>query len=77
MHYRLRKTAEDIHRAEIDFLKEQLSHLAQFRADREKLLEMKKQGECKAMIKFKASRWSIARRRERSMHLSHNGVKPR
>jgi hypothetical protein len=26
--------------------------------DREKLLELKKQGGCKAMMKFKAARWS-------------------
>jgi len=58
MHYRLRDPADDIHRAEIDFLKEKLSYLPQFRTDREKLLELKKQGGCRAMIKLKAARWS-------------------
>ncbi len=60
MHYRLKEPADDVHRAELDFLKEELSYLPQFRTDREKLLELKKQGGCKAMIKSKAARWSKA-----------------
>ncbi len=60
MHYRLKQPADNVHRAEIDFLKEKLSYLPQFRTDREKLLELKKQGGCKAMLKFKSSRWSKA-----------------
>ena len=60
MHYRLKEPVGEIHKAQIDFLKRQLSHLPQFRMDREKLLELKKQGGCKAMLKFKAARRSKA-----------------
>jgi ArsR family transcriptional regulator, arsenate/arsenite/antimonite-responsive transcriptional repressor len=55
MHYLLREPADDIQKIEIEFLKEKLAHLPEFRADREKLLELKKQGGCKAMLKFKAA----------------------
>lgn len=55
MHYSLKEPADDIHRAQLDFLKGPLSHLAQFRKDREKLFELKKQGNCKAMMKFKSA----------------------
>jgi ArsR family transcriptional regulator len=58
MHYCLKEPLDDVHRAQLDFLKGQLSHLPQFRMDREKLLELKRQGGCKAMMKFKAARWS-------------------
>ncbi len=57
MHYSLKEPADDLHRAQLNFLKEQLSRLPQFSMDREKLLELKKRGGCKAMIKFKATRW--------------------
>ena len=60
MHYRLKEPVDEVHKAQIDFLKRQLSHLPQFRMDWEKLLELKKQGGCKAMMKFKAARWSKA-----------------
>jgi len=60
MHYSLKEPTDDVHRAQINFLKEKLPHLPQFRTDREKLLELKKQGGCKAMIRFKAARWSKA-----------------
>jgi len=60
MHYRLKEPADEVHRGQINFLKGQLSHLPQLRMDREKLLELKKQGGCKAMMKFKAARWSKA-----------------
>jgi ArsR family transcriptional regulator len=60
MHYRLKEPADDVHKAELNFLKEKLSYLPQFRADREKLLELKKQGGCKAVMKFKAARWAKA-----------------
>jgi len=60
MHYCLKESLDDVHRTQLDFLKGQLSHLLQFRMDREKLLELKKQGGCKAMTKFKAARWSKA-----------------
>ena len=58
MHYSLKEPADEIYRAQINFLKEQSSHLPQFRTDRGKLLELKKQGGCKAMIKSKTARWS-------------------
>ena len=61
MHYWLKEQVDDVHRAQLDFLKRQLSYLPQFRMDREKLLELKKQGGCKAMMKFKAARWSKVR----------------
>jgi len=60
MHYRLKEPADDAHKVQIDFLKQKLSQLPQFHMDREELLELKKQGGCKAMIKSKAARWSKA-----------------
>jgi hypothetical protein len=56
----LKEPVDEVHKTQIDFLKEQLSRLPQFRIDREKLLELKKQGGCKAIIKLKAARWSKA-----------------
>ena len=58
MHYSLRETSDKIFKAQIDFLKEQLSHLPQFRTDREKLLRIKKEGTCKAVLKKKTASWS-------------------
>lgn len=60
MHYSLKEPADDVHKVQINFLKEKLTHLPEFRTDREKLLELKKQGGCKAMLKFKAARRSKA-----------------
>ena len=60
MHYRLKEPADAFHTVQLDFLKRQMFHHPQFRMDREKLLELKKQGGCKAMMKLKASRWSKA-----------------
>jgi len=60
MHYSLKEPADGVHKVQINFLKEKLAHLPEFRTDREKLLELKKQGGCKAMLKFKAPRWSKA-----------------
>jgi len=62
MHYRLKQPADDVHRAELDFLKEKLSCFPEFRRDREKLLELKKQGGCKAIVKLKAARRSKVHR---------------
>ena len=62
MHYRLKEPADNIHRAELDFLKEKLSCHPELRRDREKLLELKKKGGCKAIIKLKAARRSKAHR---------------
>src|SRR5512139_3188204 len=61
MHYSLKEPANDVQKVQINFLKEKLAHLLlEFRTDRERLLELKKKGGCKAMIKSKASRWSKA-----------------
>ncbi len=60
MHYCLKQPGDDVYRAQLDFLKGQLSHLPQFRMDREKLAELKRQGGCKAKMKFGAARWSKA-----------------
>jgi ArsR family transcriptional regulator len=76
MHYWLKEPVDDVHRAQLDFLKRQLSPLPQFRMDREELLELKKQGGCKAMMKFKAARWSKVRaRRTKHAPLSLQGCK--
>jgi ArsR family transcriptional regulator len=61
IHYWLKESVDNVYRTHLDFLKRQLSHLPQFRMDREKLLELKKQGGCKAMMNLKAARWSKAR----------------
>lgn len=58
MHYRLKEPVNEALRVKLEFLKKQLFHFPQFRLDREKLLKLKKQGSCKAMVKFKAARWS-------------------
>ncbi len=58
MHYWLKDSTNGIYRAQIDFLKEQLASLPQFRDDKEKLLDLKKQGGCKAIMKSKARRLS-------------------
>jgi len=60
MHYWLKEPGNEVHKAQINFLKEQLSHVPQFRIDREKLSELRKEGGCKAMMKFKAARRSKA-----------------
>lgn len=56
MHYSLKKNSGEIFKAQIDFLKERLSHLPQFRLDREKLLRIKREGGCKAVMKNKTIR---------------------
>ncbi len=61
MHYSLKDPADDVQKVQINFLKEKLAHLLlEFRTDRERLLELKKKGGCKAMMKSKAARWSKA-----------------
>jgi len=56
MHYWLDESSSGIHRPLIHFLRGELSHLQPFCTDMEKLLEMKRQGGCKAAIKFKTFR---------------------
>lgn len=61
MHYWLKESNDKIFKAHIDFFKNHLSNLPQFQKDRERLLELKKQGGCKALMKFKAARGSKGR----------------
>lgn len=56
MHYRLKDSQNGIFKAQVDFLREKLSPLPQFRTDRDRLFELKKQGGCKAIIKLKSTR---------------------
>ena len=56
MHYRLKDSQNGIFKAQMDFLREKLSPLPPFRADRERLLELKKQGGCKAIMKLRPTR---------------------
>lgn len=56
MHYRLKDSQNGILKAQIDFLKEKLSEVPPFRSDRQKLIELKRQGSCKAMVKLKSTR---------------------
>lgn len=65
VHYSLMEPSDGIYKAQIDFLKKQLSHLHQFRKDRKKLLNLKKQGCCKAALKFKGAPWPRVDRTKR------------
>lgn len=56
MHYWLEESSNGIYKTVIGFLKEQLSHQPQFRSDMERLLELKKQGSCKAAMKLNKRR---------------------
>jgi len=56
MHYSLNEPSNGIYRAQLNFLRGQLSHLPQFRKDMEKLKDLKKQGGCKTSITFRAAR---------------------
>ena len=64
MHYWLNESEDGICKALIDFLREHLSHLPQFRGDMERLLELKKQGGCKAALKLRMRRRTRKTRRE-------------
>jgi ArsR family transcriptional regulator len=54
MHYSLKEPLDGGYRAQLNFLREQFSSLPQFRRDMEKMLELKRQGGCKAMMTFKS-----------------------
>lgn len=56
MHYYLKDFQSGVFKAQIDFLKEKLSEMPQFQLDRQKLIELKKRGNCKAYIKLKPPR---------------------
>lgn len=58
MHYWLRDTQNGIFKAQIEFLKEKLSEMPQFQIDRQKLIELKRKGSCKAIMKLKSTRKS-------------------
>ena len=64
MHYWLNDSENRICKALIDFLKEHLSHQIQFQGDMKRLLELKKQGGCKAALKLKMRRRTQKMRRE-------------
>jgi len=56
MHYRLKDSQNGIFKDQMDFLREKLSYIPQFRADKDRLLELKKQGGCKAIMKLRSTR---------------------
>lgn len=56
MHYKFKEPMNEIYKSQIEFLKEKLSKIPQFQSDRQKLIELKKQGSCKATIKLKSTR---------------------
>jgi len=56
MHYWLDETSNGMYKSHLSLLKEQLSHLPPFSTDIENLRELKRQGGCKAAMKFKAAR---------------------
>lgn len=58
MHYRLKDSQNGIFNAQIDFLKEKLLGMPQFQVDRQKLIELKRQGSCKAVMRSKSPRKS-------------------
>lgn len=60
MHYWLKDPEDEIHKAHMDFLKEKMAPLPQFREDEKKLVELKKQGSCRAMLRSKAVQRSRA-----------------
>jgi ArsR family transcriptional regulator len=62
MHYSLKEPLDEVYKAEIEFLKKELSHFPQLRSDRDRLLELKKLGSCKAVLKLRGGRWSKARK---------------
>ncbi len=60
MHYWLDETSSRMYKSHLSLLKEQLSHLPPFSTDIKKLHELKRQGSCKAAMKFKTARWPKA-----------------
>ena len=58
MHYSLKEPLNEVYKAEVECLMKQLSHFPQLSSDQDRLLELKKQGCCKAVVKLKGSRWS-------------------
>ena len=58
MHYSLKEPLDEVYQAEVEFLKKQLSHFPQLCSDKDRLLELKKEGSCKALLKLKSGRRS-------------------
>jgi ArsR family transcriptional regulator len=58
MHYRLKDSQDGLFKAQLDFLRAKLSNMPEFRADREKLLELKEHGGCRALTKLRGARRS-------------------
>jgi len=61
MHYSLREPLDEVHKAEIELLKKQLPCFRQLSSDKDRLLELKKEGSCKAVSKSKNGRCSRIR----------------
>mgnify|MGYP005846604621 CR=1 FL=1 len=53
MHYALNESLDEPWRSQLNFMKETLFHLPEFSDDRDSLIEMKKQGGCKAAMASK------------------------
>jgi len=62
MHYSLKDPLDEVYKAEIECLKKQSSHLPQLCSDKDKLLELKREGCCKAVLKIKNARWPKIRK---------------
>ncbi len=62
MHYSLKEPLDEVYKAEIEFLKKQLSHFPQLCSDKDRLSELKKEGCCKAVLGLKSVRWSKIRK---------------
>ena len=58
MHYSLKEPLNEMYKAEIEFFKKQLPYVPQFRSDRDRLLDLKKEGGCMSVLKLKSGRWS-------------------
>ena len=62
MHYSLKEPLDRAYKAEIEFLKKQLLHIPQLCSDRDRLLELTKDGSCKAALRLKSARSSNIRK---------------
>lgn len=54
MHYSLKEPLNEAYRAEIEFLKKQAPRIPQLCSDRDRLLDLTKEGGCKAALKEKS-----------------------
>ena len=58
MHYRIKDSLDELYKRQIDLLKDHLLGLPVFQEDIKKIIELKGQGGCKALAKFKSARRS-------------------